>query len=184
MSDLGWFELYFDGLVGDDPGYAEVEWAIKEIERLQDKIRDYESACTMKQEIIDGDKERVKEINKLTGRIERLRGYNDLLRARVKELERERNDALKQNLRDLKYVNGHYITDEQIDAAVAIANTGAQLVGLAWKALNKLNIFRCKKCGGSGRRYEGDSRGGEIEFHCGGCNGKGYTIGGAASGDV
>ena len=25
MSDLGWLELYFDGLAEDDPGYEEVE---------------------------------------------------------------------------------------------------------------------------------------------------------------
>ena len=34
MSDLGWLELFFDGMVGDDPGYNEVEWAVEEIKRL------------------------------------------------------------------------------------------------------------------------------------------------------
>jgi hypothetical protein len=40
--DLGWLELYFDGLVGDDTGYSEVEWAIKEIKALRKMIEDYE----------------------------------------------------------------------------------------------------------------------------------------------
>ena len=34
MSNFGWLELFFDGMVGDDPGYNEVEWAVKEIGRL------------------------------------------------------------------------------------------------------------------------------------------------------
>ena len=34
MSDIEWLKLHFDNLVGDDPGYSEVEWAVTEIERL------------------------------------------------------------------------------------------------------------------------------------------------------
>ena len=42
MSDLGWLELHFDGMVGDDPGFAEIEWAIKEIKRLRERVDDLE----------------------------------------------------------------------------------------------------------------------------------------------
>ena len=35
MSDLVDLKDYLDGLVGDDPGFNEVEWAVKAIERLQ-----------------------------------------------------------------------------------------------------------------------------------------------------
>ena len=34
MSDIEWLKLHVDNLVGDDPGYSEVEWAIAEIGRL------------------------------------------------------------------------------------------------------------------------------------------------------
>ena len=40
--DLEWLKLYFDGLVGDDLGYSEVEWAIKEIEELRERIVELE----------------------------------------------------------------------------------------------------------------------------------------------
>ena len=45
MSDLGWLKLHFDGLVGDDPGFEEIEWAIKEVEkveRLQERVKELE----------------------------------------------------------------------------------------------------------------------------------------------
>jgi hypothetical protein len=35
MSDLGWLKMYLDGLVGDDMGYAEIEWAVNEIKNLR-----------------------------------------------------------------------------------------------------------------------------------------------------
>ena len=39
MGDLGWLELHFDGMVGDDLGFAEIEWAIKEIKGLRAQIK-------------------------------------------------------------------------------------------------------------------------------------------------
>lgn len=73
---------------------------------------------------------------------------------------------------------GYYIfTDEMIKAAVEWANTFGvhSMTSIErWKGLNKLYIFRCEGCDGSG--YD------DPDFHdilgeCPDCNGKGYTVG-------
>ena len=38
MSDLEGLKFHLDGLVGDDPGYLEVEWAVAEITTLREKL--------------------------------------------------------------------------------------------------------------------------------------------------
>ena len=44
------------------------------------------------------------------------------------------------------------ITSDQIDAAVEVAGAWSSPFNKAvWAVLNKINIFRCEGCGGSGR---------------------------------
>lgn len=73
MSDLGWLELYFDGLVGDDTGYEEVEWAIKEIERLQRFEKAYEELEKTHNRVMrvsnQHDEARDKQIEELEGKV-------------------------------------------------------------------------------------------------------------------
>ena len=74
--------------------------------------------------------------------------------------------------------DGHHITDEQIDAAVASAehilkgcNDEIDCHWLAWDILNKLNIHRCEGCGGE----EPSMEWGEGALLCSKCNGHGWT---------
>ena len=46
MSDLEGLKFHLDGLVGDDPGFSEVEWAVAEIERRWEYIDELESALS------------------------------------------------------------------------------------------------------------------------------------------
>jgi hypothetical protein len=106
------------------------------------------------------------EIEKLEGRVERVRGYNTDLRARVEELEEQGR------LREADFCAefpGHHITDEQIDAAWKDKFTeGSGAIHLKAKLLN---IFRCEGCGGSGKLC----RPGWIQ-KCHVCNGHRWVI--------
>jgi len=80
---------------------------------------------------------------------------NDL-RERVAELEQS-NNALREIANDLKDQSAdeyasHYSTNDQIDSAVKIAVNSPYeaAVKRTWNALNKLHIFKCEGCGGSG----------------------------------
>ena len=79
------------------------------------------------------------------------------LRARVKELESNYEDAkLLLDKASGEWFQAYRITDEQIDAAVRILVPPNPMPSPVlvdegiWSALNKLGIFRCEGCGGSG----------------------------------
>ena len=87
----------------------------------------------------------------------------------------KRIEELEQNLSNAETASDkyHHITDEQIDAAWAKANTTSTTEmanGLALAALAELNIHRCEECGGSG--VDADS-GVDV---CPDCNGHGWII--------
>lgn len=65
MSDLVALGDLLDGMVGDDPGFDEVQWAVREIKSL------------------------TLQIEQLCGRIDRLRGHNKTMRVRVREIEND-----------------------------------------------------------------------------------------------
>ena len=70
---------------------------------------------------------------------------NDL-RARVKELEKERDAA------EAELWGANYFTNEMIDEAVEVIQPFTKnYEDSGWPALNKLGIHRCEGCGGSGR---------------------------------
>jgi rubrerythrin len=121
----------------------------------------------------------IREIEKLEGRVERLRGYNEGLKARVEEFE---NESVEERLHEyVKHGNGVLLTDDQIDAAVKEAESRENpMKWVAWAALNKLGIFRCEGCGG--QRGVGPVRPsitGEdyhVQNKCPDCNAHGWTI--------
>ena len=66
------------------------------------------------------------------------------LRKRIGELERE-NANLQAKWERHSYGFSHYLTNEQINAAVAFAGR------MGWKVLNKLHVHECEGCGGCGK---------------------------------
>ena len=108
------------------------------------------------------------------------------LRERVKELESCVNDmghviegSGKATI--FPVCQDHHITSKMIDEAVASADQDGLHLGDGWPALNKLGIFRCEGCGGSGKmavavptQQYPDS---EVEGLCPDCNGHGWVIG-------
>jgi len=70
----------------------------------------------------------------------------------------------------------HHITDKQINAAVEQINNWKTEDSVytdyesGWDVLNKINIFKCERCGGSGRTHNYD-----YPQDCPDCNGKGWT---------
>ena len=117
-----------------------------------------------------------KNIGKVEAKMDAMDDENEQLQARVEELERERNDAIKQNLRDLKYANGHHITDEQIDEAWEYTqlHSNQYVKDEVGTALNKLHIFKCERCGGKG--WVDYHTGLSCTKNCPACNGHGWAI--------
>jgi hypothetical protein len=116
------------------------------------------------------------------------------LRARVEELEKEKHPEISVTAEGDKitlYVNGeprpvvphavnfgeiHLFTNEQIDAAVEYANEqGRYNRPGARRVLNKLNIFLCGQCGGSGFHTVRWLGAVNPEEWCCNCNGHGWT---------
>ncbi len=127
---------------------------------------------------------RVQELGKdnesLLGKIVFLREGAEKREARVKELEKERDRLAGRNVEleaaCLGY-DGLHISEKQIDAAVEVTKrpgrSGAVQEAM-WMVLNRLDIFRCKGCGGEGKNY--DPSGQTDDFFCNCCGGHGWVI--------
>jgi len=86
MTDLVDLKDYLDGLVGDDPEFDVVEWAVKEIERLQRDANAWKKVANTRQT----------KIKELEGKLTACRVYSRTLEVsgskaldRIAELEME-----------------------------------------------------------------------------------------------
>ena len=194
MSDLTDLKDHLDGLVGDDPWFDVVDWAVNEIEQSQAAI------VTWKEE------EAAWKITeaRLLARVGKLDSQNNLLRSEVErwnvctnnicnrlvtrcgvgvasDIACQETLAARQDIGERCFDLGHHITNKMIDAAVEYANTReksnhAQWI---WTALNKLNIFQCKhRPFGGARSIEPGEHLNERCPTCAHFTGHGWTIGG------
>ena len=101
----------------------------------------------------------------------------------------ERYDKLHAQKWD-RVEGAHLITNEMIDAAVDLIENlyssddqrhGLGIIEVAksymWKALNKLGIFRCEGCGGSGKKADGGAAFVHVCLDCANWGSKGWVIG-------
>jgi DnaJ-class molecular chaperone len=162
------------------------ECAGNEIERLQG----YSNIDTVYQK----NRALEAEIEKLKGRVVRMFERNEDLRAQVEELEKpviftvSRHQLLGKDVIQVEtgkavtpwVPDDHHITDEQINAAVKIANELEEedccIDG--WFILNELHIFKCESPGCfSGFYTEGSDDGSQVVTRpCEVCNGHGWVI--------
>ena len=164
MSDLVDLEDLLDGMVGDDHGFDEVEWAVKEIGRLRVLLGESQ----------DESAARWAEIIALKQRIEKLENA-------VKETLNYRGEIID---RVIAGEHLEFISHDQINAAWMMVNDeGLTPVAreMALRCLKKLGIERCSGCEGEGKSIVQEPRGAP----CPNCNGKGWVKkGDGASADV
>ena len=122
---------------------------------------------------IDRQAKRIEDLHELSESKSELLVKNS---ERIEELE-EDNYELSNVMEKL----GYYITDEQIDAAVALKD-GHNIRTLSeitlWLTLNKLDIKRCEECDGAGMEFVSAancSMPGPSGVPCPDCNGHGWV---------
>ena len=108
----------------NDARYRKLLTALaEEIERLHERVSDYQAACEQKQEIIDSQKQCWDENRALREEIERLTENIDGLDALEEEVRRQREEIerlkkLYEDARDahLEEIGAHRFTEEQVRA--------------------------------------------------------------------